>query len=559
MGIVTQIMYRLFFEMVLTIEIKEILEKTFYMRKFVKANKLLSIKILIVLLYVLLNIVFYYVSSIATTNSYEVMLEQSMSHQLKVVEDFFRYPENIINILSQNKDLPRYKGDNRFLKNDILSLFESIIISDSRISNIYFIPSKGSFISYKYTRDTDVDLTRKIWYENAIEGKKQFTWISHKSIFLNDDVISCVRRIVDKDNKLIGVVGLDIELFKLSELIQNVKIGNYGYFMILDENNKIIADPYYNRLGQNILDDNLMKSTNNKSFILEINNEKFKCKISKIKTLPWKIISAVPVSEITYSIIVYVILFIILSMVSFIISFMMYSKNKITQQSNQKLKIANEKLKEYASTIEELAISQERNRLARDVHDTLGQTLSIIVTLLQVSILSCKKDGKETEKHLSKAIKITRDGLNEVRRSILGLVPEKLEKSMLFDALERLVNDFECVGMNIELSVNKLDHIIDTEYEEVIYRICQEALTNSLKHGKATEVNIIIKFSDSYIKLFIFDNGFGCIDKSMGKGCGLQGMKERIEKLNGNINFGSSGEKGFNIHVELPLNKTGEG
>ncbi|GAE90825.1 sensor histidine kinase [Acetivibrio straminisolvens] len=145
--------------------------------------------------------------------------------------------------------------------------------------------------------------------------------------------------------------------------------------------------------------------------------------------------------------------------------------------------------------------------MARDVHDTLGQTLSILITLLQVSILTCKKNAKETENNLKNALKITREGLNEVRRSISGLSPKKLEEMDFFDALERLAADFEYSGLDVELSVNKIQQNIGESHKEVIYRICQEALANSLKHGKATKANIIIKFTDSYISLFIFDDG----------------------------------------------------
>ncbi len=75
----------------------------------------------------------------------------------------------------------------------------------------------------------------------------------------------------------------------------------------------------------------------------------------------------------------------------------------------------------------------------------------------------------------------------------------------------------------------------------------------ALKHGKATESSIILKFSENIIKLFIFDNGIGCKKLCVEKGFGLQGMQQRVKVLNGDIKFGSDGKKGFNIHVEIPL------
>jgi len=525
------------------------------MKKFIKTNNSLLTKNLIVLLFILLNSAFVFISTITTNNRFEAILEQSMNQQLAVVENFFRYPENITNILSQNKDLAIYEKNDRFLRADILSLFESVIVPDSRISNIYFVPIDKEVISYKFI-DPDIDLTNKSWFKKALGAKTQFTWVSHKSDFTNDDVISCLRKVVDKYDNPIGVIGLDIELFKLSELVKNVEIVNNGHFMILDSENKIIATPDYKYLGHSIRDNNFNSTNDNynrKSFTSKISGQKRKCMVYQLEGLPWKIINTIPTREITHSIIGSSFLFFFFSMVSLIIAFMMYSKNKMTENAYRELESANEKLKEYASTVEEISVLKERNRLARDVHDTLGKTLCTLIALLQLSLKSYKKDIKETEKNLKHAFKITKQGLKEVSRSISGLVPEKLEQNDLFDALEKLIDDFECSGMKVELSVNKFDTSIGTEYKEVIYRICQEALTNSLKHGKATEVTIIIKFTDSCIKLFIFDNGIGCKGKFEGKGFGLVGMKQRVEKLKGEIKFGSSDQKGFNIHVKLPM------
>ncbi len=529
------------------------------MKKVIEANNSLLIKNSILILFVLLNAVFFFISYITNNNRFEVMLSQSMNQQLEVVEDFFRYPENIINILSQNEDLSMYeseKGD-RFYRSKILSLFESVIVPDSRISNIYFVPKEKEVISYKFI-EPGINLTNRNWFSETLERKTQYNWVSHKSEFSSENVISCLRKVVDKYGKPIGVVGLDIELFKLSELVRDKKIGNSGYFMILDDKNKIIATPHYNYLGQVISDSNLDNTdySYTKSFTLNIFGCKSKCIIYQLEELPWKIVSVIPKSEITHGIVISSLLFFMFSMASLIIAFIMYSKNKITEIANRELKIANEKLKEYASTVEENAVLKERNRLARDVHDTLGYTLIALIKLISESISLCRVDVVETEKRLNNALKTTKDGLKEVRRSLYGLIPQELEQNSLFDALEKLVNNFEHLGVKVELSVNKLEENIGMEYKEVIYRVCQEALTNSVKHGKASEVNIVIKFTDTHIKLFIFDNGIGCDKKRKGKGFGLQGMRQRIEKLNGEIQYGSGDGEGFNIHIELPLNKT---
>ena len=190
------------------------------------------------------------------------------------------------------------------MRADILSLFESVIVPDSRISNIYFVPIDKEVISYKFI-DPDIDLTNKSWFKKHW-GQRQFTWVSHKSDFTNDDVISCLRKVVDKYDNPIGVIGLDIELFKLSELVKNVEIVNNGHFMILDSENKIIATPDYKYLGHSIRDNNFNSTNDNynrKSFTSKISGQKRKCMVYQLEGLPWKIINTIPTREITHSII----------------------------------------------------------------------------------------------------------------------------------------------------------------------------------------------------------------------------------------------------------------
>jgi signal transduction histidine kinase len=211
-------------------------------------------------------------------------------------------------------------------------------------------------------------------------------------------------------------------------------------------------------------------------------------------------------------------------------------------------------ISEYRSLVEELAATRERNRLARDVHDTLGHTMTTLITLLKVSGITCETDPVRTKEKISQAMVIAKEGLNELRRSISGLKAEKLEASDLITGLKRLISDFESSGMKIDLSIHGVDNVSEPAYSGVIYRICQEALTNSLRHGKAAHVTIVIKLVEQNLKLFIIDDGCGC--KEIKKGLGLPGMEQRVKELHGTIEYGSDGEKGFNISVEIPIPKT---
>jgi signal transduction histidine kinase len=114
-----------------------------------------------------------------------------------------------------------------------------------------------------------------------------------------------------------------------------------------------------------------------------------------------------------------------------------------------------------------------------------------------------------------------------------------------------MIDDFKPSGMDIDFTYEGFSSFVSANYSKVIFRVCQEALTNSLRHGKAKHVNIILKLNDNKIKIFIFDDG--CGSPNIKKGFGLSGMEQRVKDLDGNIVFGSDGESGFNIRLEIPI------
>ncbi|MDP4182439.1 MAG: histidine kinase N-terminal 7TM domain-containing protein [Bacillota bacterium] len=218
---------------------------------------------------------------------------------------------------------------------------------------------------------------------------------------------------------------------------------------------------------------------------------------------------------------------------------------------NKDLIFANDQLKKHAETVEELTIVKERNRFARDAHDTIGHTMSRLITLLELCSIAYENDPIDTKNKLNQALKIARSGMNEIRHSISGLAVEKREKQSLKDSINELISGFLISGVNAKLLLEGDEKVISLESYGVIYRICQESLTNSLKHGKAQNVTIIIKFEIMSVRIYIFDDGIGC--KTIKKGFGLTAMESRVREINGNIGFNSDGEKGFNIFVEIPL------
>lgn len=219
-------------------------------------------------------------------------------------------------------------------------------------------------------------------------------------------------------------------------------------------------------------------------------------------------------------------------------------------EKNIELSALNEQLTEHINTVEELAIVNERYRLSHEVHDTLGHTMTLLITLMKVSRIACRKSPDEAEEKLSVGIDLAVNGLEEIRRFVSGLSPGKLERNIV-NALEQLIQNSRNTGLKVEFSVYGQESKNSTVHSEKIYIICQEAITNSLRHGNANYLDIILKFTDDKIKLFIIDDGIGC--KKLKKGFGLSGIEEKVKNINGTISYGSSGENGFSIHVEIPI------
>ena len=206
---------------------------------------------------------------------------------------------------------------------------------------------------------------------------------------------------------------------------------------------------------------------------------------------------------------------------------------------------------EYATTLEELTALKERNRVARDVHDILGHTTVSLIKLFEMSMIHFEKDLSLAYQDIIQAIQISKDSLQEIRSSVYKLASKNDVSSNIVELLNILVSNSRQLGVNIDFTVEGTIPASISSYTMTLYRICQEAITNSILHGKAENIIIILQFLTNNIRIFIFDDGCGC--KALKKGMGLSGMEQRVKALKGNLIYGSSGEGGFNINVEIPL------
>ena len=219
--------------------------------------------------------------------------------------------------------------------------------------------------------------------------------------------------------------------------------------------------------------------------------------------------------------------------------------NWVLSYKNDQLRRANIKLKEYSETIRHMTETEERNRLAREIHDTLGHTLTGIVVSADAGKILMDAAPEEARKRFDVIADTARQGLEDVRRSIRALRPDALDRNGLWKALEIMVSDFHnSTGAVIVYEQNAGDPALASDEEDAVYRIVQEGLTNAIRHGQATRISLSIGKQEEYLRIRITDNGTGVREQK--EGFGLNHMRERLEMLKGELKFGNrdDGESG---------------
>jgi len=205
------------------------------------------------------------------------------------------------------------------------------------------------------------------------------------------------------------------------------------------------------------------------------------------------------------------------------------------------------------------AQEEERKKIARELHDEIGQILTAIKINLE---LLKRKIGKDFEGQIEENINLINRAIEEVRDISLNLRPSLIDDLGLISAIKWLVDKIkEKSNLNIELSLKLEQKDIPKDFSITIFRIIQEGLTNVVRHAEATEVLLRVIQEDDEIEIFIKDNGKGFDikqvfkDISKGRALGLLGIKERVELLNGRIEIKSEIQKGTEIKINIPLER----
>lgn len=204
----------------------------------------------------------------------------------------------------------------------------------------------------------------------------------------------------------------------------------------------------------------------------------------------------------------------------------------------------------------QLALVEERNRLARDVHDTLAQELTGIALQLEAADALLESKPERARERIQQALARTRESLEEVRRSVLDLRAGPLERLSLPNALEQLIARFESEqNITIDCLIEQFEQRLPARIEETLYRIVQEGLANIRKHSQASLVGLRLWLEADEVHLQLSDNGRGFQPgrTQANHGFGLIGMQERAHLLRGSLQICSEAGKGVQITVRLPL------
>lgn len=216
----------------------------------------------------------------------------------------------------------------------------------------------------------------------------------------------------------------------------------------------------------------------------------------------------------------------------------------VRSQREQRIALeeANLQLVRHSSTLEQLATSRERNRLSRELHDTVAHTLSGLTVQLEALNLAWKKIPAKAQEMVDLMLQTTRDGLNETRRTLKNLRAAPLEDMGLALAVRALVEDFaKRNNWKVALDIQEDLDDIDPEIEQTFYRVAQESLENVARHANAKEVKLLLLQKKQSLHLIVEDNGAGFESESvdLNERLGIQLNQERAELIGANLQIES--------------------
>jgi len=262
-----------------------------------------------------------------------------------------------------------------------------------------------------------------------------------------------------------------------------------------------------------------------------------------------------PANQGTFTILAFITLIRTISflVIGFFINRLM-TRLRVQQDSLQQ---ANMQLRHHASTLENLIISRERNRMARELHDTLAHTLSALSVQLETIKAYWEVEPDTAQNFLDQSLAATRSGLDETRRALKALRASPLEDLGLVLGIQKLAKSARDRGnLQLELTLPMQSISLSPDLEQCIYRVAQEAIENVLHHANAQKLRVTLDFNQCLAFFIVQDNGLGFRPSKQNHSghFGLSGMRERAELIGGELTISSSPGQGTTIQLAIKGN-----
>lgn len=227
----------------------------------------------------------------------------------------------------------------------------------------------------------------------------------------------------------------------------------------------------------------------------------------------------------------------------------LYDKLRISEEN---LREANNNLEECLSSIEELTVLKERNRISREIHDSVGHALSTAMIQLSAMEALADKEGSILKDMLKNLRNFINESFQDVKKAVKELKSEEYNTYRGVIRIQEVCKNFKKMsGIDVDVIISKGTWALSPKQDTHLHRITQEILSNSLKHGKATKVKVIMNFTEEDFVISFKDNGIGT-DSLLESGFGLKNIKERAYEIGGTVDIKSALGEGFFIKLVVP-------
>lgn len=233
-----------------------------------------------------------------------------------------------------------------------------------------------------------------------------------------------------------------------------------------------------------------------------------------------------------------------------------YDSRQKLAESYEELNESNRKLQKAYDDLAQVTMLQERQRIARDIHDTAGHSITTVIMQTEAVKLIVEKDPQEAKRKIVAANLQAKNALEELRESV-HLLAGEAETVSLKSSLERIIHD-SCDGTDLVIRYDIEDIVCSPAKRRFLCNSLKEGISNGLRHGHATAFYFELRREEDVLKFLLSDNGEGADMGAFKTGFGMRSMRSRAESFGGKVHFSAVPDEGFEIAIQLPADEKKE-